>query len=113
MDPPQALRADPALRPILEQTERMAPAERKFAENSLPLELEFDAFELVSAPPSSKTKMLADFDDGTSRTSMGGTFSYSWADAPDSVFDLVSPAVAAAGSPRGSPVGSTERKPRR
>src|SRR5882762_4705108 len=89
--PPQALRADPALRPILEQTERMAPAERKFAENSLPLELEFDAFELVSAPPSSKTKMLADFDDGTSRTSMGGTFSYSWADAPDSVFDLVSP----------------------
>jgi hypothetical protein len=89
--PPEALRADPALRPILEQTGRMAPAEKKFAENPLPFELEFDDFELVSAPPSSETKTLANFDDGTSHSSMGGTFSYSWADAPDSVFDLLSP----------------------
>ena len=88
---PEALRADPSLRAILEQSDQMKPAERKFAETPLPFELEFDDFELLPAQPGSETKVLANFDDGDSHTSMGGTFSYSWADAPDSVFDLVSP----------------------
>jgi sialate O-acetylesterase len=88
---PEALRADPALRSVLDPMDQMAPAEKKFAESALPFELEFDDFELIPAPSSSESKLLANFDDGTSDTSMGGTFSYNWADAPDSVFDLVSP----------------------
>jgi sialate O-acetylesterase len=88
---PEALRADPSLRPILEQSDQMKPAEKKFAETPLPFELEFDDFELLPAQPGSEPKMLVNFDDGASHTSMGGTFSYSWADAPDSVFDLASP----------------------
>jgi sialate O-acetylesterase len=88
---PETLRSDPGWRQILEQTDGMKPAEKQFAESSLPFDLEFDDFELVSVPPGAETKTLANFDDGTSRTFLGGMFSYSWASAPDSVFDLVSP----------------------
>jgi len=90
------LHADTDLRPLLEEWERSSPAEKQFAERPLAFELDFDDFELIPVSPNSAPTMLADFkladfDDGTSRTSFGGSFSYSWADAPDSAFDLVSP----------------------
>jgi len=88
---PDALRADPQLKPILDEWNRASPAERKFVEEPLPYELEFDDFELIPASAGATPVTLANFDDGTSRTSMGGSFSYSWADDPDSSFDLVAP----------------------
>jgi len=93
---PDTLQADADLRPLLEAWNRATPSQQSFAENSLPLVLEFDDFELIPAPSNaaatnSAGKMLANFDDGTARISLGGTFSYGWSDAPDAIFDLVSP----------------------
>lgn len=88
---PDTLRADSDLRPILEEWDRSSPAQKQFAEQGLPFDLEFDDFELIPASPNSAPTVLSDFDDGTSRNSLGGLFSYTWADAPDSAFDLVSP----------------------
>ena len=88
---PDTLRADTDLRPILDEWNHASPTEKSFAERALPFDLEFDDFQLIPAAPTSEQIALANFDDGTSRTSMGGTFSYSWTEARDSGFDLVSP----------------------
>src|ERR1035437_9608395 len=88
---PEAFQADADLKPVLEEWNQASPEEKKFAENSLPLELEFDDFELVPATPGSASKVLANFDDGTVRVSTGGSFSYHWEDAPNAPFELVSP----------------------
>jgi sialate O-acetylesterase len=88
---PEALQADPDLAPVLAEWKRATPDEKKFAENSLPLDLEFDDFELIPATAGSASKMLANFDDGTARISTGGSFSYGWQDSPDALFELVSP----------------------
>jgi sialate O-acetylesterase len=88
---PDALRGDPELRPILEEWNHAGPVERSLAGNPLPFALEFDDFELVSAAGSPGKYMLANFDDGTSWLSMGGSFSYDWAGTPGAAFALVSP----------------------
>lgn len=88
---PEAFQADADLKPVLDEWNRASPEEKKFAENSLPLELEFDDFELIPATPGSASKVLANFDDGTVRVSTGGSFSYHWEDAPNAPFELVSP----------------------
>jgi len=94
---PEALQADAELKPVLDEWSRSTPDEKKFAESSLPFELEFDDFELIPATPGSVSKMLANFDDETARTSTGGSFSYNWEDAPDAPFELVSPGRGASG----------------
>lgn len=94
---PEALQADADLKPVLEERKRATPDEKKFAESSLPFELQFDDFELLPATPSSPSKLLANFDDGTARVSTGGSFSYNWEDAPDAPFELVSPGRGAGG----------------
>jgi sialate O-acetylesterase len=83
---PDVLRADADLKPILEESDHTTPAEKP-----LPFELEFDDFELVTAALDSAAKTLANFDDGTSRLALGGSFSYDWTDATDSAFELASP----------------------
>jgi len=88
---PETLQAEADLRPILEEWKHAPPEEKKFAENSLPLELEFDDFELIPATSGSPSKPLANFDDGTARVATGGSFSYGWDDAPGAPFELVSP----------------------
>jgi len=88
---PNVLRADAELKPLVDAWDRATPAEKTFAENALPFELEFDDFELLPAAPGSPAKSLANFDDGTSRLATGGSFSYGWDDASDTVFDLASP----------------------
>ena len=88
---PDTLRADPDLKPILEEWNRASLAEKSFAENPLPFDVEFDDFELIPGSASPEKATLATFDDGTARTSMGGTFSYGWVSAPETTFDLVSP----------------------
>ncbi len=88
---PEYLAHDPELKPILDHWNQVSPAEKSFAEHPLPFDLEFDDFQLIPASNSSPTKVLANFDDGTSRLSTGGTFFYSWSDAEDSLLELVSP----------------------
>jgi sialate O-acetylesterase len=94
---PEALQADADLATVLEEWKHATPAEKMFAENSLPLELEFDDFELIPASAGSASKMLANFNDGTARLSTGGSVSYSWSDSPDALFELVSPGRGASG----------------
>lgn len=88
---PDALQADVDLKPVLEEWNHATPAAKKFAEGSLPLDLEFDDFELIPAASGSASKLLTNFNDGTARVSTGGSFSYTWEDAPDAPFELVSP----------------------
>jgi len=52
--------------------------------------LQFDDFELIRDPSSPGTA-FSNFDDGTSRNSMGGEWSYDWQDGPETSFDLVAP----------------------
>ena len=92
---PDVLRADADMKPAADEWDRATPAEKAFAESAQPLELEFDDFELLSSPPNSSSKTLVNFDDGTSRLSTGGSFSYSWDDASSTAFELVSPGHAA------------------
>ncbi len=88
---PEALQADANLAPILEEWKRATPDEKKFAEESLSLDLEFDDFELIPSTAGSASKLLANFDDGTANISTGGSFSYGWLDSPDALFELISP----------------------
>lgn len=53
-------------------------------------DLEFDDFELIKDPASEGT-LFSNFDDGTSRNSTGGVWSYNWRDAPETSFELVAP----------------------
>ena len=94
---PQALQADAELKPIVDEWNRVPPAVKSFARTPLSFDLEFDDFELIPASPNTTAKGLADFDDGTSRLSTGGSFNYSWADAPDSTFALTTPGHATRG----------------
>ncbi len=94
---PDALLADADLKPVLEEWKHATPDEKEFAENALPLDLEFDDFELIPATAGSASRMLANFDDGTARVATGGSFSYGWEDAPDAPFELVSPGRGAGG----------------
>jgi len=94
---PEALQANADLAPVLEPWKHATPDEKKFAENALPLDLEFDDFELLPATASSAGKVLANFDDGIARVSTGGSFSYSWENAPEAPFELVSPGRGSAG----------------
>jgi len=64
---PEALQSQADLRPVLEEWKRATPEEKQFADNSFPLELEFDDFELIPATSGSPSKLLANFDDGTAR----------------------------------------------
>jgi sialate O-acetylesterase len=86
----EALQAEAELKSVLEEWNHATPDAKKFAESSLPLDLEFDDFELIPAASGSVSKLLANFDDGTARVSTGGSFTYTWEDAPDAPFELVS-----------------------
>ncbi len=88
---PESLQADAQLRPILDEWNHATPAEKSFAEKPLSFDLEFDDFELLPKSPDSAGKILANFNDGSSRLATGGSFSYSWDAAPNSTFDLISP----------------------
>lgn len=90
------LSRDPDLRPLVDEWEHATPAAKAFAESPQAFELEFDDFELIPSA-NSASKMLANFDDGSSRVSLGGSFSYSWTDSPDTTFALVSPGHGARG----------------
>ena len=88
---PETLRADPQLKKVTDEWDHATPEQKRFAEHAQPFELEFDDFELVPVLGEAAGKILANFDNGNSVLSTGGSFSYSWSDAPDATFDLVSP----------------------
>jgi sialate O-acetylesterase len=52
--------------------------------------LQFDEFELLRAG-GKNPESFSNFDEGTSRGSTGGNWSYSWDSAPDTSFDLIQP----------------------
>ena len=57
-----------------------------------PFELEFDDFELIREKSGSEqATAFSNFDDGTTRNSLGGYWAYSWDSAPEGSFRLVSP----------------------
>lgn len=85
------LRADPDLRSVAEEWDRVSPEKKQYVDNRLPFDLEFDDFELVPVLGQPESKLLANFDDGTSHLTTGGSFSYSWADSPHTSLDLISP----------------------
>ena len=86
-----ALQSDASLKPVFDEWNHATPAQKHFAEIPLAFQLEFDDFELLVASADAPAKTVANFDDGSSRLTTGGLFSYSWADTTSTVFDLVSP----------------------
>jgi sialate O-acetylesterase len=89
---PEVLRSEPGLKSIL-QTWGTTPASVKsLAARPMEFSLEFDDFELLPQPgDGGLPKRLSDFDDGTSRISTGGEWTYSWKDSPAAAFELAAP----------------------
>ena len=89
---PESLRGEPALESILKAWDA-APANAKtLAARPLEFSLEFDDFELLPQPSDTGSPVgLSDFNDGTSRTSTGGDWTYGWKDSPGATFELVAP----------------------
>jgi len=87
---PEALRREPALQSILKTWNDSPARVKSFAARPLDFWLEFDDFELLPQPGDESLPMrISDFDDGTSRTSTGGEWTYSWKDSPGAAFELV------------------------
>ena len=88
----EALRSEPALQSILKAWDAAPASAKSLAARPIDFSLEFDDFELLPQPGDSGPPVrLSDFDDGTSRTSTGGDWTYSWKDSPGAAFELVSP----------------------
>ncbi|HKW16012.1 MAG TPA: sialate O-acetylesterase [Terriglobales bacterium] len=75
--------APDALARIEKPASRTAPVARE------PFNLQFDDFQLIRAGNAVQHDVFSNFDDGTSRDSTGGNWSYSWDSAPDTSFELV------------------------
>ena len=88
---PESLPRDPILQPIASRWDATTSEKKAYAASPRHFSLEFDDFELLPAKPNSAAVSFSNFDDGSSRVSVGGSWSYSWQEAPDSVFELVSP----------------------
>ena len=71
-------------------------AGKSSATGRMPFDLQFDDVELIRDPSVPGT-IVSNFDDGTARNSMGGVWSYSWQDAPETSFELVAPGRGGAG----------------
>jgi len=92
----RALQETPALKPIADQWDGSSPTVEVPAMGRRSFNLQFDDFELIR-DRSSSGNVFSNFDDGTSRNTMGGEWSYDWQDAPETSFDLVAPGHAGAG----------------
>jgi sialate O-acetylesterase len=89
---PEALRREAVLRPILERWEATSSEVKSYAAEPSKFWLEFDDFELLPGGIGSQASApFSDFDDGTTRTATGGSWSYVWKNAPDSTFELSQP----------------------
>ena len=89
---PEALRRDPALQSILKAWDATPASAKSLAARPMEFSLEFDDFELLPQPAETNSPLpISDFDDGTSRISTGGEWTYSWKNSPGTAFELVSP----------------------
>lgn len=89
---PDSLRREPALQSVLTQWDAAPAIVKSLAAGPATFSLEFDDFELLPRPGDESLPVrISDFDDGTSRTSTGGEWTYSWKDAPGAAFELVAP----------------------
>jgi sialate O-acetylesterase len=88
---PDSLHSEPILKPILQSWEATPPAVKSFAQEGGPIHLEFDDFELLPVQASNDPEPFSNFDNGATRTSTGGDWTYNWEAVPESTFDLVSP----------------------
>ena len=86
----RVLQETPAPKPFADQWDASSPPVTAPATGRRPFNLEFDDFELIRDPSSPGT-VFSNFDDGRSRNSMGGEWSYDWRAAPQTSFDLVAP----------------------
>ncbi len=89
--PMESLQKEGVLQPIVAKWEKTSAEDQQFAAGSRDFSLEFDDFALLRADPTSSPVPFSNFADGASSTSTGGEWSYSWADAENSVFELVAP----------------------
>jgi len=88
---PSSLHSDPILQPIMARWDAASTEDKSFAAHARPFSLEFDDFELLPAKADAPSVYLSNFDDGSSRVSTGGTWTFSWPDAPDALFELAAP----------------------
>jgi sialate O-acetylesterase len=95
---PDSLRREPELRPIAQRWEAAAADVRSFAAEPAKVSVELDDFELLPAAGATNgTKLLSNFDDGLSRTTFGGSWSYDWKEAEATTFELAAPGRGGAG----------------
>lgn len=95
---PELLRRNSVLAPIMQRWEASPADVKSYAAEPAELSLEFDDFELLSGTAgSSVAAPFSNFDDGTSRTATGGSWSYAWEDAPKSALELISPGRSGSG----------------
>jgi sialate O-acetylesterase len=88
---PRTLEADPDLASLLNSWRTVSGNARTFAENGLPFSLEFDDFQLIPVSDAEKPPILANFNNGIAATADGGSFAYTWTDAPDTTAELSVP----------------------
>jgi sialate O-acetylesterase len=89
---PESLRREPVLQPIVKRWDASAENVKTFATRPAEIALEFDDFELLSAPGEARgASSFSNFDDGSSRTATGGVWTYNWSDAKSTAFELVTP----------------------
>lgn len=88
----ESLSTNAILKPILERWDASPADVRSFGGEPAPMDLEFDDFELLPRAGSpAKPLMLSDFDNNLPTTSTGGIWTYSWKDASQTTFRMVSP----------------------
>ncbi len=95
---PESLRREPVLQPIVQRLDASAETVKVFAARPADIALQFDDFELLSAPGVARgASIFSNFDDGSSRTATGGVWTYNWSDAKSTAFELVAPGRGGAG----------------
>ncbi len=89
---PESLRREAVLQPIVKRWDASAENVKAFATRPAEIALEFDDFELLSAPGDARgASVFSNFDDGSSRTATGGVWTYNWSDARSTAFELAAP----------------------
>ena len=87
----ESLHRDLVFQPILSRWNVASVQDKAFAAGPRQFSLEFDDFELLPAKPDSLPVPFSNFDDGSSRVATGGSWTYSWQQAPDAIFELLDP----------------------
>jgi len=89
--PPAPLHRESILQPIVARWDSLTAVEKSLAARGGNFSIEFDGFELLPVDSRAAPVPFSRFDIGSSQVSTGGMWEYSWQDAPDSAFSLLSP----------------------